>query len=93
MEIREMTDLTPQDFLDMAQSGKIELLERLAARCLELGNDYAQAAFEYYGAGGSKGATKDVAARYHKLDIQYDSLKHMMSAIQSSVRAERELSQ
>lgn len=85
-------DMTPLQFLELAARDKIRLIDQLAARTLELGNDYALASAEYYRR-KLTGDTRDdfdiLTYRHKKLEIEYDAIKHALSALQSTLKAER----
>ena len=88
--------LSESDFVAMAAQNKIELIDKLAARMLDIGYRAALASAEYYRVKlTDKGADNlpELTANRAKLDGEYDAIKHAVSALQSTLRAERELSE
>lgn len=93
-------DLTPSEFISMAQQEKIRLLTIMAARDLELGEQYALAAARFYRAkyGRPKGAPDpenyaNLSGEKEQLEIEWDALKHAQTAIQSALAAERRMAE
>lgn len=91
-----MTDYTPnpQEFIQLAHSNKIELLEKLAAQLLEIGFESAMATAHYHRLKllDKKSAEfPEAEAKRWELEIKYDTLKHVVSALQSALRSEREM--
>ena len=90
--IQEMSEA---DFITLAASNKIQLIDQLAARMLDIGYRAASAAAEYYRVKLTDKASAELpelTATRAKLEGEYDALKHAVSALQSTLRAERELS-
>lgn len=87
--------ITMQEFLSLASQNKITLIDRLAAQMLDAGYRAAAASAEYYRIklGAEKGDQRlsEVTAKRAALEGEYDALKHAVSALQSTLRAEREL--
>lgn len=87
--------ITYQEFMSLAAQSKITLIDRLAAQMLDAGFKAAAASAEYYRIklGGVKDDVRlpELAARRAALEGEYDALKHAVSALQSTLRAEREL--
>ena len=89
-------ELSVDDFISCAAQNKIELIDVLAARMLDIGYRAAAASAEYYRV---KLTAKDdpcipeLTAIRAKLEGEYDAIKHAVSALQSTLRAERELSE
>jgi hypothetical protein len=89
-------ELSVEDFINCAAQNKIELIDKLAAQMLDIGYRAAAAGAEYYRV---KLTAKDdprvpeLTAIRAKLDGEYDAIKHAVSALQSTLRAERELSE
>lgn len=100
MTIPADTPLSPEEFMQLAAANKVELIEKLAAQMLDIGYRAAAATAEYYriklGIHDDSPAYKqmlaDATARRASLEGQYDAIKHAVSALQSTMRAERELS-
>lgn len=100
MKIPADTPLSPEEFMQLAAANKIELIEKLAAQMLDIGYRAAAATAEHYriklgihdDSPDYKQALADATARRSSLEGQYDALKHAVSALQSTLRAERELS-
>lgn len=93
----DMTEpLTYSDFISLASQNKIQLIDRLAAQMLDIGYRAASASAEYYRV---KLTAKDdprlpeLTAERAKLEGEYDAIKHAVSALQSTLRAERENAQ
>lgn len=85
-------DMSPVQFVEMATQNKIHLIDILAARVLELGEEYALVNADYYRAklAGQKDETFGALTyRQHRLEIEYDALKHAISALQSTLKAEQ----
>jgi len=86
--------ITFQEFMSLAAQSKITLIDRLAAQMLDAGYRAAAASAEYY---RIKLTAKDdprlpeATATRAALEGEYDALKHAVSALQSTLRAEREL--
>lgn len=93
-----MTDdlITYAEFISLATQNKIQLIDRLAAQMLDIGYRAASASAEYY---RIKLSDKDdprlpeAAALRSELEGGYDAIKHAVSALQSTLRAEREMEQ
>jgi hypothetical protein len=84
--------ITPADFLELASANKVQLIDTLAAQMLEIGEQFALKSAEYHGgkARGEKGeAFAEISADFHAAEIRYDMLKHVVSSLQSTLRAER----
>lgn len=88
-------NLSYQEFMSLAMQNKIMLIDHLAAKLLATGSAAAMASAEYYRIklGNEKGDPQLVhaTALRAKLEGEYDALKHAVSALQSTLRAEREL--
>ena len=89
---------TPEEFIEQAAVTKSQLIEKLAAQMLAKGYELALAAWRYYTAEAKKkGSTEDedefsqARAERARLDWEYDALKHAVSALQSTLKFEREL--
>ena len=80
--------------MSLAMQNKIMLIDHLAAKLLATGSAAASASAEYY---RIKLTAKDdprlpeATATRAALEGEYDALKHAVSALQSTLRAEREL--
>lgn len=87
--------ITYQEFMSLASQNKITLIDRLAAQMLDAGYRAAAASAEYYRIklGSEKGNPQlaEATAKRAALEGEYDALKHAVSALQSTLRAEREL--
>lgn len=87
--------ITYQEFMSLASQNKITLIDRLAAQMLDIGYRAAAASAEYYRIklGSEKGDQRlaEATATRAALEGEYDALKHAVSALQSTLRAEREL--
>ncbi|MBL0320722.1 MAG: hypothetical protein IPP74_15715 [Alphaproteobacteria bacterium] len=87
--------ITYQEFMSLASQNKITLIDRLAAQMLDIGYRAAAASAEYYRIklGSEKGNPRlaEATATRAALEGEYDALKHAVSALQSTLRAEREL--
>jgi hypothetical protein len=91
-----MTDpiLSYEEFMSLATQNKIALIDQLAAKMLHVGYEAASATAEHY---RIKLTAKDdprlpeATARRAILEGEYDALKHAVSALQSTLRAEREI--
>ena len=87
-------NLSYQEFMSLAMQNKIMLIDHLAAKLLATGSAAASASAEYY---RIKLTAKDdprlpeATATRAALEGEYDALKHAVSALQSTLRAEREL--
>ncbi len=85
-------DLDRAEFMELAGSNKIYLLELLGAEMLIIGYDAALAQANYARIKGVKGDPIELAeatAIRNQLDVQYDTLKHVVSALQSALKVER----
>jgi ribonucleotide monophosphatase NagD (HAD superfamily) len=93
-EMDEMVNYS--EFIQLAGLNKISLIDQLASRMLVIGYEAAAATAEHY---RIKLTAKDdpklpeATAKRAKLEGEYDALKHAVSALQSTLRAERELSE
>lgn len=88
-------ELSAEDFIALAATNKIGLIDKLAARMLDIGYRAAAASAEYYRVKLTDKADAnlpELTATRAKLDGEYDAIKHAVSALQSTLRAERELS-
>jgi len=90
----EVENMTYLEFMSMAMQNKIMLIDHLAAKMLAAGSAAASASAEYY---RIKLTAKDdprlpeATATRAALEGEYYALKHAVSALQSTLRAEREL--
>ena len=89
---------TPEEFIEQAAVTKSQLIEKLAAQMLAKGYELAQASWRYYTAEAHKkagpqmeGEFTEARAERARLDWEYDALKHAVSALQSTLKFEREL--
>lgn len=92
MTIDEDAPLTVKEFIDLASSTKVKLIERLAGRMLSIGYQLSEAVFEFYRLDATdKGspAWAEARAKRAKLDTQFDALKKAISSLQSTLKAER----
>lgn len=91
----EVENMTYQEFMSLAMQNKIMLIDHLAAKMLDVGCRAAAASAEYYRIklGSEKGDPRlaEATATRAKFECEYDALKHAVSALQSTLRAEREL--
>lgn len=88
--------LTIDEFIRLASENKIDLIDKLAAKMLDIGYRAAAATAEHYRiklTDKDDPKLPDATARRASLEGQYDALKHAVSALQSTLRAERELSE
>lgn len=86
--------LTYDEFISMASQNKIQLIDKLAAKMLHAGYLAAGASVEYYRIKIKKDEPNllaEATARRALLEGEYDALKHAVSALQSTLMAEREL--
>lgn len=93
-ELQEVDNMTYTEFMSLAMQNKIMLIDHLAARMLDVGCRAASASAEYYRIKlTEKGDPRLVEATATRaaLEGEYDALKHAVSALQSTLRAEREL--
>jgi len=84
--------LTREEFTDKVGQDKIGLLDRLAGDIYEVGYKLAEASVEYYKMGGRYGKGEEFqAAQGRKADLEwkYETLRHVISALQSTLKAER----
>jgi hypothetical protein len=89
-------ELSVNDFIACAAQNKIELIDKLAAQMLDIGYRAAAASAEYYRIKLTDKASEslpEATAIRAKLEGEYDAIKHAVSALQSTLRAERELSE
>ena len=87
---------TPEEFIQLASTQKIQLIDQLAATLLDVGYRAAAATAEHYRiklTAKDDPRLPDATANRASLEGQYDTLKHVVSALQSTLRAERELSE
>jgi len=88
-------NLSYQEFMSLAMQNKIMLIDHLAAKLLATGSAAAAASAEYYRIklGSEKGDARlaEATATRAALEGEYDALKHAVSALQSTLRAEREM--
>ena len=83
---------TIEEFIELASANKVQLIERLAAKMLTSGYELAAAAFDHYRLQATAKGTPEAAiaqAKRAQLDWEYDALKHSVSALQSTLKAER----
>jgi hypothetical protein len=88
------TPPAPADFLSRAKTDKIQLIDELAAQELAIGFEAAQASFAYYKVylvDKNDVNVPMLRAEKERTDAQYDAVKHAISALQSTLKAEREL--
>lgn len=88
-------DLSVEQFLALAAQNKVELIDMLAARMFQIGQELALTNAEYF---RQKNTTRlenfgQLAADHARLEVLFDAIKHAISALQSTLRAEREISQ
>lgn len=85
--------MSPAEFVQLANEGKIQLIDGLAGTLLKLGEEYALTAAEYYRqkVTGKDNNFAQLTFKYKSLEIRYDVLKHVMSALQSTLKAEKAL--
>lgn len=86
--------ITPEEFMQLARDKKIELIDKLAASMMVIGEEYATVAAEYYRQKFTNKEVPNFAALTYackKLEIRWDMIKHVVSALQSTLRAEREI--
>lgn len=90
----EIDGMTYQEFMSLAVQSKVTLIDHLAAKMLAIGSQAALASAEYYriklNAKGDPRLAEATATRA-ALEGEYDALKHAVSALQSTLRAEREM--
>lgn len=85
-------EYTPQEFLDLASRSKIQLLDELAAQMMYAGYQAAMATAEHHRV---KLTDKDnprlpeLTAARAMWEGKYDTLKHVVSALQSTLKADR----
>jgi len=87
---------SPDEFVQLAGTAKVELMERLGGVMLKKSYDLAEAAFQHYRLQATAKGTPEAGeaqAVKAQLDWEYDGLKHAVSLLQSTRRAERELSE
>lgn len=90
----EIDGMTYQEFMSLAIQNKVTLIDHLAAKMLLVGSQAALASAEYYRVKlAEKGDPRlaELAASRAALEGEYDALKHAVSALQSTLRAEREM--
>jgi hypothetical protein len=88
-------EMSVNEFITCATQNKIELIDKLAAQMLDIGYRAAAASAEYYRVkltDKADASLPELTAIRAKLDGEYDAIKHAVSALQSTLRAERELS-
>jgi len=85
--------ITPEEFMQLAADEKIKLIDRLAASMMKIGEEYAQTAAEYYRQKFTKEERgfAELTYKHKQLEIRWDMIKHVVSALQSTLRAEREI--
>ncbi|GJQ40495.1 MAG: hypothetical protein JETCAE02_29070 [Anaerolineaceae bacterium] len=90
-EEERLAQISITEFLQMASEAKIQLIDRLAANLLKMGERHALTAAEYYRQKftGKEKEFPDLAYEHKRLEIKYDVLKHVISALQSTLKAER----
>jgi hypothetical protein len=85
--------LNPQEFSDLASSNKVQLMDRLAGDLYQVGVvQLPQVAQEYYRLGGRYGKGLEfekVQGMKAKLEWEAETLRHVISALQSTLKAER----
>lgn len=93
-QVPEVENMTYTEFMSLALQNKIMLIDHLAAKMLDVGCRAASASAEYYRIKlTEKGDPRlpEATATRAALEGEYDALKHAVSALQSTLRAEREL--
>lgn len=90
-EEKQLAQIKIVEFLQLASEAKIQLIDRLSANLLKMGERYALTAAEYYRQKytGKEKEFPDLAYEHKRLEIKYDVLKHVISALQSTLRAEK----
>jgi len=83
--------ISPDDFIKLAGEAKIQLIDRLAASMMAIGEEYAVTAAEYYRQKYTKeeNGFAELTRKHKLLEIRWDMIKHVVSALQSTLRAER----
>ena len=84
--------LDEDEFIRQASQEKINLIDKLASKVMSFGERYAIKSAEYYRQKltDQKAANfPQLAAEHARLEIEYDALKHALSALQSTLKAER----
>lgn len=83
--------LSPQDFISLSNQDRVAVITQLGEQHQALGEEFAIAGFEYHRLKALKTDTRNYAneaAKYFKLQVEYDTLEHLISAMQSVVRIE-----
>ena len=84
--------LTEEEFAEKVSTDKIGLIDRLAGDLYVTGLELAQASMDYYKLGGRYGKGDEfqvVQGKKAALEFEFDTLKHAISALQSTLKAER----
>ena len=87
------SDLDRETFMDLASRDKVQMLEILAAELLAVGYAAARAQAKFYRikilSPDSKTDLAEATANRNQLDVEYDAIKHTVSALQSALKVER----
>jgi len=88
----KLSDFSRGEFLELVGADKVRMLEMLAAEMMLVGYQAAIAQAVYHRAkitGADREELAEATAMRNMLDVQYDTLKHVTSAIQSALKVER----
>lgn len=90
-EEERLARITISEFLQLASEAKIQLIDRLAANLLRMGERYALTAAEYYRQKYTEKGENfaELTYEHKRLEVKYDVLKHVISALQSTLKAEQ----
>jgi len=84
--------LTEEEFAEKVSTDKIGLIDRLAGDLYVVGLELAKVSMEYYAQGGRYGkghVFQLVQGRKAALEWEHDTIRHTISALQSTLKAER----
>jgi hypothetical protein len=83
--------LSQVEFLEWANQDKIRLIDWLASQLLVVGEECAVKTAEYHRAKANAKLTPEIAQNRYLVEIRYDYLKHAISALQSTLKAETKI--
>ena len=89
--MRNVEHLTQVEFLEWASENKIGLIDALCAQMLVIGEECALKTAEFYQAKAKGHVPPKLFYDRYSLEVRYDVLKHVVSAQQSTLKAETKL--
>lgn len=87
----KVEQLSEEELISLAQQNKIKLIEILGVRTLKIGTELALVNAEYFRQKNTRKEDNfgELAYKHAQLEVLMDAIKHTLSALQSTLRAER----